>query len=78
MIENNRQMMAEVQKLMSTKEGKQLLSLLSSDGGAALKSAGEALQAGDEAGAKEKMAPLLQSSQVQQLLKSLNQTMGHG
>lgn len=78
MTENNRQMMTEFQKLMSTPEGKKLVALLSSDGGKALKSAGEALKAGNETEAKEQMAPLLQSSEVQSLLKALGKTMGHG
>ncbi len=78
MIENNGQMIAEFQKLMSTPEGKQLVSLLTNDGGTVLKSAGAALKAGDESAAKEKMAPLLQNSEVQKLLKSLEKTMGHG
>ena len=78
MKENDQKMMAEFQKLMSTQEGKKLISLLTSDGGATLQSAGKALQSGNEAQAREKIAPLLQSSEVQQLLKSLEKTMGHG
>ena len=78
-MKNDQQnMMAEFQKLMSTPEGKQLVSLLTKDGGAALQSAGKALQQGDEAGAKERIAPLLGNSEVQTLLKSLEKTMGHG
>ena len=78
MTEKDRHMMGEFQKLMSTKEGKQLVSLLSTNGGAALKSAAEALKAGDEAGAKAKMEPLANNAEIQKLLKSLEKTMGHG
>lgn len=78
MNQDRRQMLGEVQKIMATREGQELLKLLSSDGGAALKSAGAALQAGDEAKAKEKMAPLMQNPQVQMLLKSLEKNLGHG
>ena len=78
MKNDQKNMMAEFQKLMATREGQQLVSLLTKDGGAALQSAGKALQSGDEAAAKEKIAPMLQSSEVQTLLKSLEKTMGHG
>lgn len=68
----------EFQKLMKTSEGKQLVKLLSQDGGKALKQAGTALQQGDEAGAKESLTPLLEQQEIKALLNKLNRTMGHG
>ena len=78
MTEKDRQMMGDFQKLMASEEGKQLLSLLSSNGGSALKSAAETLKAGDEAGAKAKMEPLVNNPEIQKLLNSLEKTMNHG
>lgn len=71
-------MKEEFQKIMSTAEGKRLVELLTQDGGSALKSAGKALRQGNEGAAKEKMAPLLGSSEVQALLQKLEKTMNHG
>lgn len=68
----------DFEKIMGTAEGKQLLKLLTRDGGTALKSAGAALQQGNEAGAMEKLSPLLEQGEVKALLERLNQTMGHG
>ncbi len=68
----------DFQKLMKTPEGKQLVKLLSQDGGKALKHAGTALQQGNEAGAKETLAPLLEQGEVKDLLQKLNRAMGHG
>lgn len=63
--------------LLATKEGRQLIALLQSDGGA-LRSAAQSLRQGNESAAQEKMAPLLQNSEVQALLSKLNQSFGHG
>lgn len=68
----------QFQKMMATEEGKQLLHLLTRDGGATLKQAGADLKQGNEAGAKDRLAPLLGQTEVQKLLQSLNRTMGHG
>ena len=64
--------------LLATKEGRQLIALLQSDGGGALRSAAQSLRQGNESAAQEKMAPLLQNSEVQALLSKLNQSFGHG
>ena len=63
--------------LLATKEGRQLITLLQSDGGA-LRSAAQSLRQGNESAAQEKMAPLLQNPEVQALLSKLNQSLGHG
>lgn len=67
-----------LQAILSSPEGKKLMALLTADGGKTLKDAGSALQSGDEAGAKARMAPLLQNSEIQSLLKSLDQSLEHG
>mgnify|MGYP007069887733 CR=1 FL=1 len=67
-----------IQKLLSSPQGKQLLRLLSRDGGTALRQAGAAVQSGDAAGAQSIMAPMLEDPQVQTLLKDLEQSMNHG
>ena len=67
-----------LQKLLASPEGKQLLRLLSQDGGAALKRAGTAVKQGDQAGAQAIMAPLLENPEVRSLLASLEKTMDHG
>lgn len=71
-------MKADFQKLMATPEGKRLVEILTRDGGNTFKSAGKDLQQGNEGAAKEKIAPLLGSSEVQALLQKLEKTMGHG
>ncbi len=67
-----------MQALLSSPEGKKLMALLSADGGKALREAGAALKSGNEAQAQASMAPLLQSSEVQKLLKSLEKSLNHG
>ena len=61
-----------LQRILESAQGKQLLALLSRDGGAALR------QAGDSAGAQTIMAPLMEDPQVASLLQSLEQSMKHG
>ena len=68
----------KIQQLLGSSQGKQLLALLSRDGGAALRQAGAAVQAGDSAGAQTIMAPLMEDPQVASLLQSLEQSMKHG
>lgn len=68
----------DFQKLMNTPEGKQLVKLLNRDGGKALKQAGKALQAGNEAAARDTLAPMLAQEEIQSLMQKLNRTMGHG
>lgn len=74
----NQSQQKNIQKLLSTSEGRQLFQLLSGDGGAALKNAGNALRQGNTQEAQAIMAPLMANPEVQKLLKSLEKTMGHG
>lgn len=67
-----------IQAILSSPEGKKLMALLTADGGKTLKSAGSALQSGNEEEAKARMAPLLENGQIRQLLKALDQSLGHG
>lgn len=62
-----------IQKVFGTNEGRQLLALLSRDGGAALKKAAAALQRGDQAGAAAVLEPLMTTPEAQELVRRLNQ-----
>ncbi len=75
---NQSEQQKNIQKLLSTSEGRQLIKLLSGNGGAALKSAGNALRQGNTQEAQAIMAPLMKDPEVQKLLKSLEKTMGNG
>ena len=68
----------QINQLLQSPQGKQLLKLLSRDGGAAMQRAGTALKQGNTQSAQAIMAPLMEDPEVQKLLKSLEQTMGHG
>ena len=59
--------------VLSSSEGKQLLSLLSRDGGAALSQAAQALKNGDTELAKSLVSPMLQSSEAQALIAKINE-----
>ena len=50
--------------VLSTPEGRQLLTLLSRDGGSALSQAAQALKNGDAELAKSLVSPMLQSSEI--------------
>lgn len=67
-----------MQKLLSTAEGQRLLRLLSGDGGAAMKRAGEALKRGDTQEVQSILAPLIGDPEVQRLLKNMESAMKHG
>ena len=69
---------ANIQKLLSTAEGRKLLTLLSQNGGGTLQQAGNALKQGNTQQAQNLMAPLLEDPEVQRLLRSLEKTLGHG
>ncbi len=75
---NQSEQQKNIQKLLSTNEGKKLLKLLTGDGGTALKNAGNALRQGNTQKAQSIVAPLMEDPEVQRLLKSLEKTMGHG
>lgn len=63
----------QIAAVLSTGEGKELLALLSQDGGAALKSCAQALQSGDTERAQDLIAPLLQSEKARELLAKINE-----
>ena len=59
--------------VLSTPEGRQLLTLLSRDGGSALSHAAQALKNGDAELAKSLVSPMLQSSEAQALIAKINE-----
>ena len=59
--------------VLSSSEGKQLLSLLSRDGGAALSQAAQAFKNGDTELAKSIVSPLMQSDEAQALIEKINE-----
>ena len=59
--------------VLSSSEGKQLLSLLSRDGGSALSQAAQALKNGDTELAKSLVSPMLQSNEAQALIAKINE-----
>ncbi len=75
---NQSQQQEQLRKLLSSPQGKQLLRLLTRDGGAAMKSAGEALRRGDTDGAKSIMGPLAEDPEVQMLLRAAEQDLRNG
>lgn len=62
---------AEVRAVLGSKEGKRLIELLNSDGGAALRSAAQSVKDGNYEKAKQTVAPLLQSQEAQSLMQSI-------
>lgn len=68
----------KMQALLATDQGKALMKLLSADGGKTLMQASEALKAGDSQKVREIMSPMLQNSQTQDLLTSLEKSMTDG
>ena len=59
--------------VLSTPEGRQLLTLLSRDGGSALSQAAQALRNGDAELAKSIVSPLMQSDEAQALIEKINE-----
>ena len=59
--------------VLSTPEGRQLLTLLSRDGGSALSQAAQALRNGDTELAKSIVSPLMQSDEAQALIEKINE-----
>ena len=59
--------------VLSTPEGRQLLTLLSRDGGSALSQAAQALKNGDTELAKSIVSPLMQSDEAQALIEKINE-----
>ena len=60
----------EMQRVMSSQEGKELLQLLSRSGG--LEAAMEAFRKGDMQGVKTALQPALQTQEAGQLLEKIN------
>ena len=59
--------------VLSTNEGRQLLTLLSRDGGSALSQAAQVLKNGDTELAKSLVSPMLQSNEAQALIAKINE-----
>ena len=59
--------------VLSSREGKQLLALLSRDGGNALSQAAQALKNGDAELAKSLVGPMMQSDEAQALIAKINE-----
>ena len=59
--------------VLSSREGKQLLALLSRDGGNALSQAAQALKNGDTELAKSLVGPMMQSAEAQALIAKINE-----
>ncbi len=62
--------MQEMQRVLSTPEGKQLLSMLSQSGG--FSAAMEAFKKGDMQGVQQALQPVVQTPQAGELLEKLN------
>ena len=62
----------QIAAVLSSPEGKQLLSLLGRDGGAALQQAAQALRSGDTELAKSLVSPIMQTEQAQALIARIN------
>ena len=75
---NQSEQQKQLQQILSSPQGKQLLKLLSKDGGVAMRSAGEAIKKGDTAGAQSIMGPMMEDPEVRKLLQTLEQSMNHG
>ena len=76
-MSQNQQMQKQMQQLMSTQEGKALLSILSNNP-EKLKQAAMAIKSGNQEKAQEIMGPLMEEKQVKDLLSVLNQKLGNG
>lgn len=63
--------MADALKLAQTPAGRQLIALLQQQGGTGVQQAMEQAASGNYQQAKEQLLPLLQSPQIQALLKQL-------
>ncbi len=62
----------DIQRVLSSKEGQQILKLLNQDGGQTLKAAATAYQNGDMEGAKKIVAPIMESPEATKLVANLN------
>ena len=62
----------QLRRVLGSAEGRQLLALLTADGGGRLRQAAEAVKAGDDTRAQAILQPVLQSEQAQALLQKLD------
>lgn len=63
---------ADVQKVLGSEEGKQLLKLLNQDGGQALRQAASLLKSGNLAQAQQLLSPIMQSEEAAKLVEKIN------
>ncbi|MBQ6798112.1 MAG: hypothetical protein IJP11_02615 [Oscillospiraceae bacterium] len=63
---------ADVKKLLYSKEGQQLLSLLNRDGGTKLRQAADALKSGNTERMQQILTPILQTEEATALLERLD------
>ncbi len=62
----------QVKRVLGSPEGKQLIALLSRDGGKGMQQAAEEYRKGNLEGAQEALKPLMQTAEAEALLKKLN------
>ncbi len=62
-----------IQKVLGSQEGRQLLALLNRDGGKALREAASAIQRGDQAAAAAVLEPVMNTPEAQALVQKLNE-----
>ncbi len=62
----------QARQLLASEEGRELMRLLSQDGGRQLRQAAAAFQSGDTAGAQEALSPLLSTPEATRLLHKIN------
>lgn len=62
----------QIQNVLHSKQGQQLLELLNRDGGAALRKAAAAVKSGDYESAKKIMTPVMQTPEAAELIEQLN------
>ena len=70
------QNISEIINKLNTPEGKQLLSLMKKDGGAAFSKAAAAVQSGDYSNAQKFLAPLLENTEAADLARKIGETNG--
>ena len=63
----------QMQAALTSPAGRELLALLSRDGGAALRQAAEAFRHGDTERAKQILGPVMQTEQAQDLISRINE-----
>lgn len=62
----------QIRKVLGSDEGKRLLEILNRDGGAALRQAAAAYQAGDSERVRQLMEPLMRAPEAAGLIERLN------